>query len=65
MPIMKRIIYVVFSLQNASEGLEGAWSWGAQDGLLEQLNRPHGVAAMSAGGVWVADSANNRLCLLH
>ena len=26
---------------------------------------PDGVVAMSAGGVWVADLDNNRLCLLH
>ena len=32
---------------------------------LGQLNFPHGVVAMSSGGVWVADFDNHRICLLH
>ncbi len=32
---------------------------------LGQLNKPHGVVVMSSGGVWVVDSKNHRICLLH
>ena len=32
---------------------------------LGYLNSPHGVVAMSTGAVWVADTDNNRVCLLR
>ncbi len=32
---------------------------------LGQLTEPSGVAVLSAGGVWVADYDNHRVCMLH
>ena len=45
--------------------LEGARAWGTEGAALGQLNSPWGVVAMSAGGVWVVDQGNHRLCLLY
>ncbi len=52
-------------MQGVAGQLEGARAWGSRGAALGQLNNPHGVVAMSTGAVWVADSDNHRLCLLH
>ena len=52
-------------MQGVAGQLEGARAWGSKGAALGQLNGPNGVVAMSAEGVWVVDSHNNRLSLLH
>ena len=52
-------------VQGAAGQFEGARAWGSQGAALGQLCIPFAVVAMSAGGVWVADGRNHRLCLLH
>jgi hypothetical protein len=52
-------------VQGVAGQLEGARAWGSQGAALGQFDSPWGVVAMSAGGVWVADSRNHRLSLLH
>ena len=52
-------------MQGVAGQLEGARAWGGRGAALGQLNYPYGVVAMSTGGVWVVDSDNYRLCLLH
>ena len=52
-------------VQDVAGQLEGARAWGSQGAALEQFDSPCGVVAMSAGGVWVADGRNHRLCLMH
>ncbi len=51
--------------QGVAGQLEGARAWGSLGKALGQLYCPNGVVAMSAGGVWVSDCENNRLCLLR
>jgi DNA-binding beta-propeller fold protein YncE len=51
--------------QGVAGRLESVRAWGSQGAALGQLNRPLGLAVMSAGGVWVADRDNHRLCLLR
>ena len=55
----------VLLVQGVAGQLEGARAWGSQGAALGHLYEPYGVVAMSAGGVWVADQGNYRLCLLH
>jgi hypothetical protein len=45
--------------------LEDARAWGSQGAALGQFHCQFGVVTMSTGGVWVTDSDNHRLCLLH
>jgi hypothetical protein len=52
-------------VQNIAGQLEGARAWGTEGAALGQLSLPIGVVAMSAGGVWLSDYSNHRLCLLH
>jgi hypothetical protein len=52
-------------VQDVAGQLEGARAWGSQGAALGQLDCPFGVVAMLAGGVWVADQYNHRMCLLH
>jgi hypothetical protein len=51
-------------IQGVAGQLVGARAWGSQCTALGHLDSPHGVVAMSAGGVWVSDQRNHRLCLL-
>ncbi len=52
-------------VQGVAGQLEGARAWGSRGAALGQFYEPYGVVAMSAGGVWVVDQENHRLCLLH
>ncbi len=56
---------VVLGVQGVAGQLEGARAWGSQGVALGQLYEPYGLVAMSAGGVWVADKYNQRLCMLR
>ena len=42
-----------------------ARAWGSEGNQLGQLNGPQGIVVMRTGAVWVADSYNDRLCLLR
>ena len=55
----------MLGVQGVVGQLESARAWGSQGVVLGQLDSPFGVVAMSAGGVWVVDCGNNRLCLLR
>ena len=51
--------------QGVAGQLKVARAWGSRGAALGQLDGPRGLVVMSAGGVWVADRKNHRLCLLH
>lgn len=45
----------------ADASLTWVRAWGSQGSGTTQLNAPQGIATDSGGGVWVADSNNNRI----
>jgi hypothetical protein len=58
-------IHFNFVVQISSGTLLDARSWGCKGKRLGRLDEPHGIVVTRTGSVWVADTNNHRLCLLH
>jgi len=65
MPVNFLCAIDIWCMQGDVGHLEGVRIWGGEGTALGQLDYPSGVVVMSSGAVWVADSANRRVCLLH